>query len=276
MNDKKRKILRYLGIIMIIIPLIYFGYSFYNVKKGEIDHKKDLKAVDKIDNNLKNDLKKIDEEIKKDSDQKLKKEKVKSPEEIKKEKEAAYKNYVGNLQNQFNNRDVIGQLVVNKTNINYTLVKSHDNNEYLYINSYKGYDYRGAIFMDKDNNRDFSDFNTRIYGHRMLYENTMFSQLRYFLDQNFVNSGNNYFKITSTSGEKIYDICASFVIPNDKGYAPINYESYFVKDIKEKSVVNFGVDINYSDNFVTLITCKPARGGFAAKERVAVVGKLRK
>lgn len=274
MGDKKRKILRYLGIIMIIVPLIYFGYSFYNVKKGEIDHKKDLKAVDKIDDSLKDNLKKIDEEIKKEESKKKPKEEQKQ--DIKKKRENAYKNYVGGLQNQYHNNDVIGQLVVNKTNINYTLVKSHDNNEYLYINSYRGYDYRGAIFVDKDNNRDFSDFNTRIYGHRMLYENTMFSQLRYFLDQNFVNSGNNYFKITSESGEKIYDICASFIIPNDKGYAPINYESYFVKDIREKSAVNFGVDVNYSDNFVTLITCKPARGGFAAKERIAVVGKLRK
>lgn len=270
MNDKKRKILRYLGIIMIVVPFIYFGYSFYNVKKGEMDHKKDLKAVDKIDDSLKDDLKKIDEDIKKE------KPKEEQKEDVKKKKEDAYKKYVGGLQNQYHNNDVIGQLIVNKTNINYTLVKSHDNNEYLYINAYRGYDYRGAIFVDKDNNRDFSDFNTRIFGHRMLYENTMFSQLRYFLDQSFVNSGNNYFKITSASGEKIYDVCASFIIPNDKGYAPINYESYFVKDIREKSVVNFGVDINYSDNFVTLITCKPTRGGLPAKKRIAVVGKLRK
>lgn len=270
MDDKKRKILRYLGIIMIIVPLIYFGYSFYNVKKGEIDHKKDLKAVDNIDYKLKKDL----EKIKKPEENKVKAEKT--PEELKKEKEVAYKNYVGGLQNQYHNNDVIGQLVVNKTNINYTLVKSHDNNEYLYINAYRGYDYRGAIFVDKDNSRDFSDFNTRIFGHRMLYENTMFSQLRYFLDQSFVNSGNNYFKMTSASGEKIYDVCASFIIPNDKGYVPINYESYFIKDIREKSVCNFGVNVNYSDNFVTLITCKPTRGGLPAKKRIAVVGKLRK
>lgn len=94
------------------------------------------------------------------------------------------------------NPEVLGWLTVYDTNIDYPVVQAEDNNYYLNHNPKKETEGSGSIFMDYRNNKDFSDFNTIIYGHHMA-EHEMFGDLDLFLNENFWN--------THEYGNLIYD-----------------------------------------------------------------------
>ena len=269
MENFKKKIPIIIFILMILIPVGYFSYDLYRGHQAKKQHAEDIKAVDKIEEDLN---RKIDEINKRstDDDKESNGEVERKP--TKEEIDEAFRGYVGNLQNEFSNSDVIGRIRIPKLGLDYTLVHSYDNNEYLNLSPYGGYSYSGSIFLDKDSNDDFTDFNSRVFGHRMIYENTMFTTLRYFLDQDFVNSLDNYFTITGFGGEHVYDIVASFVIPSDKELVPLDYSEDFLRMLKEESEADFGHNEEFSkdDRFVTLIACTLQDG-----YRVVVVGKER-
>lgn len=272
MENFKKKIPIIIFVLMILIPVGYFSYDLYRGYQAKKQHADDIKAVDKIEEDLNKRIDEINNKnIDDNKDNKDEGEQVdKKP--TKEEIDAAFRDYVGNLQNEFGNSDVIGRIRIPKLGLDYTLVHSHDNNEYLNLGPYGGYSYSGSIFLDKDSSDNFTDFNSRVFGHRMIYENTMFSTLRYFLDQDFVNKLNNYFTITGFGGEHVYDIVASFVIPSDKELVPLDYNEDFLRKLKNESEADFGHNEEFTrnDRFVTLIACTMQDG-----YRVVVVGKER-
>ena len=69
--------------------------------------------------------------------------------------------------------------------INYPVVKSADNEEYLTKTFAENDNKLGAIFMDMRNNSDFSDRNTIIYGHHLNVSPDMFSRLNMYEDEEF-------------------------------------------------------------------------------------------
>jgi len=66
-------------------------------------------------------------------------------------------------------------------------VQSEDNSTYLMRNPRGEYSLSGSIFMDYMNQKDFSDFNTIIYGHHM-DGGAMFGDFDQYLDQSFADS----------------------------------------------------------------------------------------
>lgn len=84
------------------------------------------------------------------------------------------------------NPDVLGWLTVYDTNIDYPVVKGEDNEYYLNHNPKRETEGSGSIFMDYRNARDFTDFNTIIFGHHMAHHE-MFGDLDLFLDEDFWN-----------------------------------------------------------------------------------------
>lgn len=65
------------------------------------------------------------------------------------------------------NSDVCGWITIYGTHVDYPVVQSEDNSTYLMRNPRGEYSLSGSIFMDYMNQKDFSDFNTIIYGHHM-------------------------------------------------------------------------------------------------------------
>ena len=65
------------------------------------------------------------------------------------------------------NSDVCGWITIYGTHVDYPIVQSEDNSTYLMRNPRGEYSLSGSIFMDYMNQKDFSDFNTIIYGHHM-------------------------------------------------------------------------------------------------------------
>ena len=86
------------------------------------------------------------------------------------------------------NPDVLGWLTVYDTNIDYPLVQNtEDDFFYLNHNAKREPSGGGALFLDSRNEKDFSDFNTIIFGHHMA-RHEMFGDLDLFLEEDFWNS----------------------------------------------------------------------------------------
>ena len=84
------------------------------------------------------------------------------------------------------NPDVLGWLTIYDTNIDYPVVIGEDNEKYLNLNPKLEQSGSGSLFMDYRNNRNFTDFNTIIFGHHMAHHE-MFGDLDLFLDEDFWN-----------------------------------------------------------------------------------------
>ena len=83
------------------------------------------------------------------------------------------------------NPDVFAWLTVYGTNIDYPVVQGRDNMKYVNTSAEGRYSLSGAIFLDKNCSRDFSDFSHILYGHHM-EKKTMFGEIGSF-------SGKGYF-----------------------------------------------------------------------------------
>jgi len=82
------------------------------------------------------------------------------------------------------NPDVFGWLTIYGTNIDYPLVQGESNSTYLNTSVTGENVLSGSVFLDSRNQRDFSDFNSIIYGHHM-DKQIMFGDLDQFVDGTF-------------------------------------------------------------------------------------------
>lgn len=189
------------------------------------------------------------------------------------ENKAEYNNYIKALNEEFSNKDIIARIVIPKIGIDYMVVKSHDNEDYLFKDINGKYSENGSIFLDKDCDEGFTDFNSIIYGHKMA-DGQMFGKLNKYLDDEFVNNGeDNNFKIITNNGEKTYRIISSMVIDNNQNVIKNINKEEFIKEISEKSDIVFDKpEINDKSRFVTLITCFPRNGVIDEERRIAIVG----
>lgn len=158
------------------------------------------------------------------------------------------------------NSDTIGWIYMEGTEIDYPIVISHDNNEYL-SRTFQGTSNRsGAIFMDKNCDKEFASDNSVIYGHHMR-DGSMFADLLKFREQSFINEENDVILYTPerTIPLKViasYAAKGSTKIPimfSDEG----EKEDY-IAEILKKSDVSAGVseaDRKKIGKLYTFITC---------------------
>jgi len=93
------------------------------------------------------------------------------------------------------NPEVFSWLTVYGTNIDYPVAQGQDNMKYVNTNAEGKYSLSGSIFLDYNNSKDFSDFNSILYGHHM-QKKTMFGEIGSFSNQYFFDShryGNLYY-----------------------------------------------------------------------------------
>ena len=126
------------------------------------------------------------------------------------------------------NKDIVGWIKINDTNINYPILK--DNSELKYLkHSYNGdYNINGSIFTL--NNNPFQENETVIYGHNMK-TGLMFSDLGKYLNKNFLYQHINF---------KIYS--------KNVNYNATVFSVYSTDIEKEESntkLLNFQEKINY-------------------------------
>ena len=120
----------------------------------------------------------------------------------------------------------------------------------------------GAIFLNVDNQADFSDRNSIIYGHRMK-DGSMFRHLQDYEEKSFWEA-NPYFYIYTPDGREItYHIYSVGVVEDTSDtYLTVFHtdEEYqtFLTMTKEVAAYDTGVEVTTEDTIVTLSTCTSA------------------
>lgn len=157
------------------------------------------------------------------------------------------------------NSDMIGWLKVNGTEIEYPVVKSSDNKDYLTQNFNKEYNSAGWIFADYRNKMDGTDRNTIIYGHN-IRDGSMFGTLKNILTESWYKNEENRKIIFFTESEKnIYEVFSVYRIEKEEYYIQTSFmkDTYkqFLDTIKSRSINNFNVNVTEEDKVLTLSTC---------------------
>ena len=85
------------------------------------------------------------------------------------------------------NSDVCAWITITNTKIDYPIVISKDNMDYLNVNVLGEYSLSGSIFCDHRNNSDFTDQVTLVYGHNM-NDYAMFGEIPSFASSSTFSS----------------------------------------------------------------------------------------
>ena len=224
-------------IILLITLLCYLFYNFYiNIR--------DKKLSENLQNTLINSI--STNEINNDTKNEL-------MEEVKE------------LQKE--NEDVKAWIKINDTNINYPVVQANDNDYYLYRNYKKENSNYGSIFIDSNSNIEYPNSNIIMYGHNMK-DGSMFKDLLKYADEEYYNN-HKYIEFVTNTSSSTYEIIAVFksriFYKNEKNVfryyqcTNLNNEqdyNYYVNNCKELSLYDTGVNAEYGEQIITLITCE--------------------
>jgi len=157
------------------------------------------------------------------------------------------------------NSDFVAWIDIPGTDISYPIVQSLNNNDdYLRTTFQKQYATAGSIFIDYRCPNAFTDRLTIIYGHRM-NDNTMFAQLKKFLQQSFWED-HREIHIYTEDGIQIYNVFSSYTATvEDECYA-FNFESDqafldWGKSVAGKSNYVTGISLNRDSRVILLSTC---------------------
>lgn len=159
------------------------------------------------------------------------------------------------------NPDVLGWIEIPETQLKYPLMKGLDNQYYL-NHSWNGKaNQAGAIFLERMNQEDFSDFHTVIYGHRQL-DGSMFGSLKHYTTTGYWQE-HPYVYIKDDAGVHRYEIFAAYEAAVGSrtyqvGFADENSKQNFLEYCAEASVIDTGVMPTLEDKILTLSTCTAA------------------
>ena len=122
------------------------------------------------------------------------------------------------------NGDVYAWINIPGTNISYPVLQHPDDNSYYLEHTIEGERTRpGTIYSENYNSKDFSDYNTILYGHNMHSNGTMFYQLHNFEDKDFL-AENNQIIIYLPDRRLTYRIIAVAVV--DDSHLIYKYENF--------------------------------------------------
>ncbi|MCL2806713.1 MAG: class B sortase [Coriobacteriia bacterium] len=160
------------------------------------------------------------------------------------------------------NSDVIAWIEVYGTHIDYPVVQGTDNMRYINTNAEGKHSLSGAIFLDYQSSRDFSDFNSILYGHHM-EKFTMFGEIGDFAKKDYFaerrygmlfyegkEHGLEFFAFVHADA---YDktIFKPGIIDTEEAQA-------YLQRIAELTVHQRNIDINAYDSIILLATCSAA------------------
>lgn len=162
------------------------------------------------------------------------------------------------------NTEFFGWVRVDDTVLDYPVMRSHEDNEkYLYANFDGAYSYAGTPFADIKCSHD-SD-NIMIYGHN-IKDGSMFSSLFKYEEESFWRE-HPTIMFSDLYEDYEYEVLAAFYdrvyLKSDtcfKFYQFIDAEDeadfdYAISQFKEKALYDTGVDAEYGDKLITLVTC---------------------
>jgi sortase B len=150
------------------------------------------------------------------------------------------------------NNDITGWIKIKGSDIDYPILKSTNNIDYLHTLPTGEINPCGSIFIDFRCEKPFETFNTIIYGHNMK-DGSMFGPLK--------NIKNGVIEVITTKGIYRYDIVINTLVDcNSIIYNRINYDNSLEEEF----------NMVKKDKYITLSTCAYE---FEGARRI-VIGKL--
>ena len=172
------------------------------------------------------------------------------------------------------NKDIIGWIKIENTNINYPILKDDENLKYLKHSYNEKYNNNGSIFtLNAD---PFNDENTVIYGHNMK-NGTMFSELSKYMNKNFFDEHSTILIYTKNQNYKatVFSCYSIGVNQEEKNTKALDFEDeieYYKKDSKYK--------VNNMENIkkiIKLSTCSYLNNHTTpTNQRYYIIAKLEK
>lgn len=168
------------------------------------------------------------------------------------------------------NQDVVAWIYSEDTPINYPVVLSADNSDYLHRLLDGTYNAAGTLFMDFRNSGDFSEENSIIYGHHM-NNGSMFASLEMYRTQSYYDEHPVLYLLTPDADYKLELIAGKTVHADDQIMYSTNLTVEEAQERMENSDFQADVTLDPQDHFVTLSTCAYSFHG----ARYVVTGVLR-
>lgn len=259
--------------VFLLVLLLFFStifiFSAFKVIEWFSDNNNTDKVIEKINNDVKVD------EVKDNDNTEVIDEEPTEPEKV-----SDYFYYITypliNVDFESllkTNNETVGWINVNNTNINYPFVQGINNTYYLNHSFDKSYNSAGWVFMDYRNNKEMNNKNTILYAHGRI-DKTMFGSLyKTQYPAWYQNRSNHIIRISTPSVNMSYQIFSVYKIEEESYYIQTDFTSddvylEFLNTIKKRSKYDFNVVLNESDKIITLSTCAND------KERYVVHAKL--
>jgi sortase B len=156
------------------------------------------------------------------------------------------------------NAQVLGWIYIPGTDISYPLMADDSNYTYLSSDWTGGGSTLGSIFMECENSRDLTDFNTIIYGHNIV-NGSMFGTLKDFGQQDYFDSHREIYLVTD-DGIYRYTSFASYEAQIHSETYKMHYKTAekrleAIGLYTEISVVESDLVPDENDHILTLSTC---------------------
>ncbi len=233
MKNRTRKIIRFVGLLLIIVALGFFGWDYYVTSKS--------KAINEELSNINQQI--IDELPPQDD--------LSEEEVLELRLNALNKEYLAR------NEDYIGWITLNGTVIDYPIVQAKDNDFYLRRNFDKERMQHGSIFMDFRNESTFDDHQTVIYGHAML-DGLMFRALDKYKSKDFFEE-HQTIEIRTLTGYRTYRVFAAYLVDATKQGLDIPANNIKIDTLltrfKNQSRYKTDTDTSEANHILTLVSC---------------------
>lgn len=161
------------------------------------------------------------------------------------------------------NPDIYAWIRIEDTNIDYPILQSPTDDAYYLNHTVEGKaGLPGSIYTEKVNEKDFSDFNTVIYGHDMK-NGTMFKHLHKYEDEEFFETHDKVLIYTEKEC-KTYQVFAAVVYDNRHLMYSFDNENVedrkaFLQSVYEsnnmKNHIRKDIHVDENSHIITMSTC---------------------
>lgn len=174
------------------------------------------------------------------------------------------------LKNKFDgltatNSDTVGYVYAPGTQLDEPVVQTTDNATYLDKTFDGGNEpLMGTVFLDADNNKNFGDRLTWLFGHARgskVADHRMFNDVNFYSDPNYFNE-HKYVVVETPERKYYYEALAMVIVPETTAFYRTSFDSD--KDFKEQleavyadaQVKNPDLKIDAKDKYLVLSTCR--------------------
>ncbi|MBF1724022.1 MAG: class B sortase, partial [Streptococcus sp.] len=162
------------------------------------------------------------------------------------------------------NSETVGYVYIPGTQLDEPVVQTTDNATYL-DKTFEGVHQplMGAVFMDADNKKDFSDRLTWLFGHARgskVPDHRMFKDVNYFSSQDYFDK-HPYVVIETPERKYYYEAIAVVIVPETTAFYRTSFEddADFEKQLTaiydEAKVKKPNVKVSPKDKYMVLSTC---------------------